>query len=70
VAISEAVKEIRFIHYLLNNMGVKVEIPITVRCDNVGAIFMACAVNTLIRAITLFVNILRIGSSNYICEIR
>jgi hypothetical protein len=41
VTISEAVKEILFILYLFNGMGVKVEIPITIRCNNVGAIFMA-----------------------------
>jgi hypothetical protein len=29
------------IYYLLNDMEVKVEISITVRCENVGAIFMA-----------------------------
>jgi hypothetical protein len=38
---SEAVKEIRFIYFLLKGMGVDVKLPIVVRCDNVGAIFMA-----------------------------
>jgi hypothetical protein len=41
VAISEAVKEICFMNYLSNDTRVKVVIPITVRCDNVVAIFMA-----------------------------
>ena len=41
VAISEAVKEIRFIYYLLESIGINIELPIVVRCDNVGAIFMA-----------------------------
>jgi hypothetical protein len=41
VAISEAVKEILFIHFLLKGMGVDIKLPIFVRCDNVGAIFMA-----------------------------
>jgi Reverse transcriptase (RNA-dependent DNA polymerase) len=41
IAISEAVKEIRFIYYLLDSIGIKVELPIVVRCDNVGANFMA-----------------------------
>ena len=41
VAMSEAVKEIRFIYYLLSGMGVQIKIPIVVRCDNIGAIFMA-----------------------------
>jgi hypothetical protein len=34
---SEAV---RFIYYLLRSMFIEVELPIIVRCDNVGAIFM------------------------------
>ena len=41
VAMSEAVKEIRFIYYLLSGMGVQLKLPIVVRCNNVGAIFMA-----------------------------
>jgi hypothetical protein len=41
VAISEAVKEIRFIYYLLESIGMTVKLPIDVRCNNVGAIFMA-----------------------------
>jgi hypothetical protein len=41
VAMSEAVKEICFIYFLLKGMGVDVKLPIVVRCDNVGVIFMA-----------------------------
>ena len=41
VAMSEVVKEIRFIFYLLTSMFIKVKLPTIVRCDNVGAIFMA-----------------------------
>ena len=41
VAISEAVKEIKFIYYLLEDIGIKVELPILVKTDNVGAMFMA-----------------------------
>jgi hypothetical protein len=41
VAMSEAVKEIRFIYFLLKGMGVDVKLSIVVRCDNVGAILMA-----------------------------
>jgi hypothetical protein len=41
VAISEAVKEISFIYYLLESIGMNVKLPIVVSCDNVGAIFMA-----------------------------
>jgi hypothetical protein len=38
---SEAVKEIRFIYFLLKRMGADVKLPIVVRCNNVGEIFMA-----------------------------
>jgi hypothetical protein len=38
---SEAVKKVRFIYFLLKEMGVDVKLPIVVRRDNVGAIFMA-----------------------------
>jgi hypothetical protein len=41
VSISEVAKEIRFIYFLLKGMGVDVKLPIFVRCDNVGVIFMA-----------------------------
>jgi hypothetical protein len=41
VAISEAVKEILFIYFLLKGIGVDVKLPIVVRCDDVEAIFMA-----------------------------
>ena len=40
-ALSEAAKEIKFIYQLLRGMGIVVMTPITVRVDNVGAIFMA-----------------------------
>jgi hypothetical protein len=38
---SEAVKEIRFVYYLLESLGIPVKLPIIVRADNIGAIFMA-----------------------------
>ena len=40
-AVSEIAKEILFIKQLLDTIGVEVELPITVRVDNVGAIFLA-----------------------------
>ena len=40
-ACSDAVKEIRFTVNVLESMGVKVKKPVTVRVDNVGAIYMA-----------------------------
>jgi hypothetical protein len=69
VAISEAMREIGFIHYLFNDMGVKVEIPIMLRCDNVGATFMAGNSSSgmhsrqIDTSYHLFVNILKMGSS-------
>lgn len=41
VALSEAAKEIKFVYQVLLSMGIKVETPIIVRVDNVGAIFIA-----------------------------
>ena len=41
VEMSEAVKEIRFVYYLLECLGISVKLPIIVRTDNIGAIFMA-----------------------------
>jgi hypothetical protein len=41
VAISVAVKEIQLIYYLLESIGMTAKLPIVLRCDNVGAIFMA-----------------------------
>jgi len=41
VALSEAVKEIKFIVQVLESIGVKVKFPIIMRVDSVGAIFMA-----------------------------
>jgi hypothetical protein len=41
VAMSEEVKEIKFIYYLLQDIGIEVDLPILVKTDNVGAMFMA-----------------------------
>jgi hypothetical protein len=38
---SEAVKEIKFIYYLLRDIGIVVKLPILVKTENVGAMFMA-----------------------------
>ena len=40
VALSEAAKEVKFVYQVLTSMGIKVELPIIVRVDNVGAIFI------------------------------
>jgi hypothetical protein len=40
-ALSEAAKDVKFVVMILESIGIKVELPITIYCDNVGAIFMA-----------------------------
>ena len=50
VALSEAVKEIIFVLQLLESLEIKVELPIIVRVDNVGAIFMSGNKTTTSRA--------------------
>ena len=46
VALSEAAKEIKFIVQVMLSIGIEVELPVIVRVDNVGAIFMAENVST------------------------
>ena len=46
VALSEAAKEIKFIVQVLLSIGIEVALPVIVRVDNVGAIFMAENVST------------------------
>jgi len=46
VALSEATKGIKFIIQVLLSIGIEVEMPVIVRVDNVGAIFMAKNVST------------------------
>ena len=41
VALSEAAKEVKFVYQLMTEIGIEVKLPITIRVDNVGAIFMA-----------------------------
>jgi hypothetical protein len=41
VAISEAIKELKFIYYLLNDLHFKVNLPIVVKTDSIGASFMS-----------------------------
>ena len=41
VVISEVVKEIKFVYQLFESMDVKVPLPIKVRVDNIGAIWLA-----------------------------
>ena len=46
VSLSEAAKEIKFIYQIMTSMGLQVKTPITVRVDNVGAIFMSGNMST------------------------
>jgi hypothetical protein len=41
VSISEAVKELKFIDYLLSDLHIKVNLPIVMKTDKIGAIFMS-----------------------------
>ena len=41
IALSEAAKEIKFVYQLLKSLGMEVKLPIIVRVDNIGAIFMS-----------------------------
>ena len=41
VALSEATKEINFVYQLLLSIGIQVQLPIVMRVDNVGVIFMS-----------------------------
>ena len=41
MALSEVVKELKFIVQLLQTMNISVELPITVHVDNVGAIWLS-----------------------------
>ena len=44
-ALSEAAKEVKFIAQVMLTLGLEVKLPIIVRVDNVGAIFMSENVN-------------------------
>ena len=41
VAVSKVVKEIKFLYQLLMSMGIKVPLPIQMKVDNVGTIWLA-----------------------------
>ena len=40
VAMSEAIEEIRFNYFVLHDIGIELELPIMMKTDNVGALFM------------------------------
>ena len=39
-ALSEAAKDIKFVHMLMESMGFEIQLPIVAKVDNVGALFM------------------------------
>jgi hypothetical protein len=49
VPISEAFKEVKFVYYLLCDLHIKVKLPIVVKTDNIGAIFMSENASTGVR---------------------
>jgi hypothetical protein len=62
VAISKAVKELKLIYYLLSDLHIKFNLPIVVKTDNIGAIFMsenAFVLGTWIHVTTLYENSLK-----------
>jgi hypothetical protein len=63
VAILEAVKEIKFIYYLPREIGIEVNLPITVKTDNVGAMFMAQNASSCVR--TRHIDTCKFGRRNY-----
>jgi hypothetical protein len=62
VAIFKAVKELKFIYYLLSDLHIKVNLPIVVKTDNIGAILCpkmlqpAFVLGTWIHVLTLSEN--------------
>ena len=40
-AISECAKELIFLKHVIESMGIKVELPIVIKTDNVGAIYLS-----------------------------
>jgi hypothetical protein len=40
-AMSDSVKDVRFIVMVLESLGIRVETPITIKVDSIGAIFVA-----------------------------
>jgi hypothetical protein len=39
-ALCEAAKDVKYISMVLRSLGIEIDLPITIYCDNVGAIFM------------------------------
>ena len=76
IALSEVVKELKFILQLLQTMNITVELPITVHVDNVGAIWLSNNRNTGDRTKHIDIrtafgvrNIKKMENHHKICEI-
>jgi hypothetical protein len=41
IEISVAVKEIKFLYFLLRDFGIEMTLPVVVKTDNIGALFMS-----------------------------
>jgi hypothetical protein len=62
VALSEGAKDIKFVVQILLSMGIPVKLPVIVKVDNVGAIFMAENVTTSTRRDTSMCAIILLAS--------
>jgi hypothetical protein len=51
IAISELVKEIKFIYNVLKDVGIEVNLPVIVKADNIGAMIMAQNASSGVRSI-------------------
>jgi hypothetical protein len=49
VAMPEAAREVKFVVQLLLDLNIPVRLPVTIYCDNVGAILLSGDVTTLVR---------------------
>ena len=45
MALSEAAREVKFVYQVLRSMGMEMKLPIVVRVDNIGAIFIGSNVS-------------------------
>jgi hypothetical protein len=76
VAVFEAVKEVKFVYYLLCDLQIKVKFPIVVRMHNIGAIFIrkmlqpAFVLGTWTNVITLFENSLKTVLSKFYSSVQ
>jgi hypothetical protein len=66
VAISEAVKELKFIYFLLSDLHIKVNFPIVVKTDNIGVIFTSENASTGFRTRHIHVTTLYENSSKMV----